>query len=429
MNTPQTLDEVAVSERFSDPAILEYFAQQKSIDRTAAETLEESEASYRHFFEANPHPMWIYDCDTFRFLLVNNAAIERYGYSRDEFLAMTIMDIRPVEDIPLVLESLISQTPATGKRGVWRHRKKDGQIFDVEITLLDFRFRGKTARLALANDVTERRTTEQTLHHIMEGAHCLLWQAEVEEDAEAKLQWKVHFASEQAAQRFIPLHLTSGQDYNAAWYISRPTEDRERTDAYGAREIRAGRSYQQEFRSRSKDGTLHWLSENVHVEVLGEGKWRCTGVCTDITERKLAEEATRTMTRGAQCLLWYAFVEKRLDGFLWVMKMPDEEAAKQFFPVKQSPGQSYVVAWTRSRLPEDDTAMQSRATAALLGGQHEYTQQFRCLRADGEWRWLNEMVSIEVLGPGRWRCVGVCVDITEQKRAEEERDRILHPFA
>ena len=69
----------------------------------------------------------------------------------------------------------------------------------------------------------------------------------------------------------------------------------------------------------------------MRVEVLGEGKWRCIGVCTDITVRKFAEEAARAMTRGAQCLLWYAFVEEQSHGMHWDVEMSDEDNAQQFF--------------------------------------------------------------------------------------------------
>jgi len=566
MNTPETLQE-AVFENGGDPAAFEPPAQQEAVCRNASDTLEDSEASYRYLFEANPQPMWIYDCETLQFLLVNAAAISRYGYSRDEFLAMTIQDIRPADDVPALLKSIVMKLQNTAKRGVWRHQKKNGEILDVEISVHDFPFRGKTARLALINDITEHRrieralqqseqeqrqlaehlekererlaeaqaiakvgswdlnlTTnvlfcseetyrifgmdwtgsgdsyetflervhpddranvnrayteslanripysidhrlqmadgsihivherckteydaaghpirsvgtvqditeqkqaEQALQHIMEGAHCLLWQAEVEDVGEEYLRWTMHFASEQAAQRFLPLHVTGKRSYADAWHLSRPAEDRERTDRYGAQEICAGRSYQQEFRCHGKDGALHWLSENVRVEMVGEGKWRCTGVCTDVTERKLAEEAARTMTRGAQCLLWYAFVDEQPHGLQWYIETPDEEAAQQFFPVAQGPGVSYTEAWARSRMPEDSALMDAIGTEALLSGKQEYTNQFRCLRADGEWRWLNETVRIEALTPGHWHCVGVCMDVTEQKRAEEERDRFF----
>ncbi|MCW3099389.1 MAG: two-component system sensor protein, partial [Chthonomonadaceae bacterium] len=424
MNTPPLSDATTTSDNSIDSAVLEPRAQQESDRPGVADPIEHSEASYRYLFEANPQPMWILDCETLRFLLVNDAAIEHYGYSQDEFLAMTLMDIRPAADMPLLSEALLNEMksggPSKGKRGIWRHKKKNGQIIDVEVTGNSLHFRGRAARLGLVHDLTERRQAEQALQHIMGGAHCLLWQAEAEEIGDGQLRCDIQLTSEQAAQRFLPLYLSEGQEYQDAWRLSRPQEDRERTDRYSAQEIRAGKSYQQEFRCRSKDGVLHWLSENVRVEALGEGKWRCIGVCTDITERKLAEEATRAMTRGAQCLLWYALVEEQPHGLRWLMEMPEEEAAQQFFPVKQSLGQSYVVAWTRSRMPEDGAIMDTRSAAALRSGQQGYTQQFRCLRADGEWRWLHETVRIEALTPGRWRCVGVCTDVTEQKRTEEE---------
>jgi len=282
-----------------------------------------------------------------------------------------------------------------------------------------------TARTLFDFNITGQKQTEQALHQILEGAHCLLWTAEIGEALDRPFHWKIQFASEQAAQRSIPLSLTDGMSYGDAWHHARPIEDQERTDRYGEQEIRAGRSYQQEFRCYSNDGALHWLSENVHVEVLGEGKWRCFGVCTDITERKLAEEAARAMTRGAQCLLWYGVVEEQPHGLHWTIEIPDEETAWQFFPVAHSPGMSYGQASVRARMPEDNPIMDARAEEALRTGKQGYTNQFRCLRADGEWRWLHETVRVERLEPGRWRCVGVCTDITEQKRAEEERDRFF----
>jgi PAS domain S-box-containing protein len=373
--------------------------------------------------------MWICDYETQRFLLVNDAAVEHYGYSREELLSMTLKEIRPAEDLALLSVALRNEAESggagKGTRGIWRHRKKNGQIIDVEVTGNELQFQGRRARLGLAYDITERRQSEQTLYHIMEGAHCLHWQAEIVDVGAEHLQWTIQIASEQAAQRFLPLDVPAGTPYSDAWYFSRPVEDRDRSNIYAEREIRANRSYQQEFRCHSKEGALHWLSENVRVETVSAGRWHCIGVCTDVTERKLAEEATRAMTRGAQCLLWYAFVEERPDGLHWDVEMADEEAAWQFFPVARSPGMSYHHASARARLPEDDTAMGARARAALLGGQREYTHQFRCLRADGEWRWQNETVRVEALSPGRWHCVGVCTDITDQKRAEEERDRFF----
>lgn len=123
----------------------------------------ESEERYRLLFESNPHPMWVYDLQTLAFLAVNEAAIYQYGYSREEFFSMTIKDIRPVEDIPALLEKVSKVPEGFDEAGLWRHLKKDRTIIDVEITSHPMTFAGRRAELILANDVTERRLLEQEI--------------------------------------------------------------------------------------------------------------------------------------------------------------------------------------------------------------------------------------------------------------------------
>ena len=119
------------------------------------------EQEYRLMFDANPQPMWVYDIKTLHFLDVNHAAVSVYGYSRDEFLSMTIADIRQPEDIPTMQASV--NTPRTGARrdGPWRHLRRDGTALWVEVAASFLQFDGRQARLILAVDVTERHTIEQ----------------------------------------------------------------------------------------------------------------------------------------------------------------------------------------------------------------------------------------------------------------------------
>lgn len=121
------------------------------------------EDKYRLLFEANPHPMWVYDLATLQFLAVNDAAIRKYGYSRDEFLSMTIADIRPKADVPALLETVAHSSGGLDESGVWRHQKNDGTIIFVEITSHALRFEGRPAKLVLANDITQRRQAEEAL--------------------------------------------------------------------------------------------------------------------------------------------------------------------------------------------------------------------------------------------------------------------------
>ncbi|MBI3194384.1 MAG: PAS domain S-box protein, partial [Ignavibacteriae bacterium] len=135
--------------------------------KTSEQALLESEKRYRHLFELNPLPGWVYDADTLIFLAVNDAAINYYGYSRDEFLAMTLKDIRPKEDIPKLLESTKQKTTPTYQHsGPWRHKKKDGSIIDVEVSSHTLTFMGRASRLVLVKDITEQKRSEEQLRNL-----------------------------------------------------------------------------------------------------------------------------------------------------------------------------------------------------------------------------------------------------------------------
>jgi two-component system sensor histidine kinase/response regulator len=112
-------------------------------------------------FETHPLPMWVYDLDTLRFLQVNETAVRHYGYSREEFLSMTIADIRPREDIPRLLQSVQPDRTGSYSAGMWRHCKKDGSLIDVEIVAHRMPFEGRRAEVVLAIDVTERTRADE----------------------------------------------------------------------------------------------------------------------------------------------------------------------------------------------------------------------------------------------------------------------------
>ena len=128
----------------------------------AQRLLRESREQYLQLFESNPLPSWVYDVETLRILAINEAAVRQYGYSREEWLNMTIEDYRPREDVRRLHEFLrtIRDVPEGIGHGPWRHQKKDGTIVDVEIAFHALTYDGRPARLALVNDVTERKQME-----------------------------------------------------------------------------------------------------------------------------------------------------------------------------------------------------------------------------------------------------------------------------
>lgn len=144
---------------------------QRALEETVAvrtTAWRESEAQYRLLFDSNPLPMWVFDRNTRHFLAVNEAAIRHYGYSREEFLGMTILDIQPAAEVARVLDLL--SKPSRGLQGAesGKHCKKDGSIIDVEITSHDLDFRGVEAALIQAHDVTERKRSEERLSESQE---------------------------------------------------------------------------------------------------------------------------------------------------------------------------------------------------------------------------------------------------------------------
>ena len=111
---------------------------------------------FRLLFQHHPEPMWIYDLDTLRFLDVNNAAVEQYGYSREEFAQMTISEIRPSTELERLARDLAEPRPDLQHSGVWQHHRRDGSMISVEITSHKLTYGDKSAALVIARDVSER---------------------------------------------------------------------------------------------------------------------------------------------------------------------------------------------------------------------------------------------------------------------------------
>jgi two-component system, cell cycle sensor histidine kinase and response regulator CckA len=131
--------------------------------RAGEKALRASEAQYRALFEQAPFPKFLFDHETLRFLAVNEAAIRHYGYSREEFLRMTMEDIRSREDSPLPPSDVHVIPPGNASAGSWRHTRKDGTVIDVEIAIQKFVLDGRPCGLAVALDVTERNRMERQL--------------------------------------------------------------------------------------------------------------------------------------------------------------------------------------------------------------------------------------------------------------------------
>ncbi len=214
----------------------------------AAAELRTSEARYRELFDSHPHPMWVYNVDTLAFLAVNDAAVANYGYSRAEFLGMTLKDIRPAEDVPLMLHGVSNHRFENDLQpSVWRHRRKDGSLILVDTTSHTLRFDTQVAKLILAQDVTERehalgqlRKLSLAIEQSPESILITDLDARIEYVNEAFVRATGYSRDEAIGQNPRILHSgkTPRETYQAMWEA-----------------VRQGQPWKGEFHNKRKDGS------------------------------------------------------------------------------------------------------------------------------------------------------------------------------
>ncbi|HSD02894.1 MAG TPA: ATP-binding protein, partial [Gaiellales bacterium] len=137
--------------------------RRKEAEQALLDQLGRSEEEYRTLFDLHPNPIWVYDLETLRFLAVNAATVRQYGYSRQELASMTIADIRPQDEVEAMLAAVGSVAQGATRSGPWHHRKRDGTVFEVEISSHTITFGGRRGEVVMAIDVSERRALEQQL--------------------------------------------------------------------------------------------------------------------------------------------------------------------------------------------------------------------------------------------------------------------------
>jgi len=283
--------------------------------KLAEEALRASERHYRVLFENNPHPMWVFDLETLRFLAVNDAATNHYGYSRDEFLAMAITQIRPEEEVPRLMERLASAEEDLDDTGVWRHRTKDGRTISVHIATHAIEFGGRRARLVLAQDVTKRRAAEEALlksQALLRMASKISrlggWSLDV---ADRTMTWSDEVRAIHEMPEGYSATLEEGMDLFAPEY--RETIKKAFEDC-----ICHGTPYDLEIEKFTASGRRIWI-RTMGEAVRGEGGAviRVQGALQDITDRKLAEEALRQK----EFLLRIAGKVAQVGG--WAIDLPD----------------------------------------------------------------------------------------------------------
>lgn len=250
----------------------------------AIELAKKEEQKYRDLFDLSPLPQWVFDTETLAFLDVNEAALQHYGYSKAEFLQMTIKDIRLVQDHPL-LDKIIEDRVDRGVyfAGSVKHRKKSGEIITVKIESNAISFEGRTARLVLAIDVTEKLKAKRELEDSIERYNMV-------SKATSDVIWDWDIQTDQLIFN-KGIKGIFGYDIACAdnsWFNSRvhPDDLEELVDEMKRSIVKKETKSISEYRFRCADGTYKYVQDRSFLifDVTGEPV-RMIGSMRDMTER------------------------------------------------------------------------------------------------------------------------------------------------
>jgi PAS domain S-box-containing protein len=184
-------------------------------EKEAEDKIRKSEEKYRQIFYDNSFPMFLYDFDTLNILECNDATLVQYGYTREEFLELSILDIRPPEDINLVKNNIAGKSNEMGNR-IWRHRRKNGEVIMVEVYIYTIEYAGKKVRQAQIHDVTERLRLSAALEDFRIKQQKAVTQATIkgQEKEREQLGIELHDNINQilaTAKLYLDFSMTSGE--------------------------------------------------------------------------------------------------------------------------------------------------------------------------------------------------------------------------
>ncbi len=378
------------------------------------------EERFRLLFQAHPLPMWVYNLETYRFLEVNEAATTKYGYTREEFLSMNILQIRPERERQRLLENLKGPRKPLEHSGPWTHRLKDGREILVEIHSHAIEYANRPAVLVVAIDITEKLQAEAT-RRLLERALQASHEAMLLTDREGRILWTnpaftqmTGYAPEEALGK-NPRFLKSGVHDQAFFKHLWDT-------------ILSGQVWRGEIVNRRKDGSLY--TERMTITPVQENGeiTHFIAIKRDSTEEKKREAALRESearfrtlaeTAPAFILIWQAESAEQPETARLVYVNPEALRLTGYSleEVRSRPIWEFVH-------PQDRELVRKQGLARLRGEGVPVHYPFRILTKEGEVRWL-DFSAARVELSGKPAILGIGLDITEAK----ERELTLEGFA
>jgi diguanylate cyclase (GGDEF)-like protein/PAS domain S-box-containing protein len=256
--------------------------------KEAEQALRSSEERYRDLFEASPLPIWVWDGETLDILAVNQAAIQHYGFTRDEFLRMNVRDLWESSDAARYEEHIRDRAELHNLQLQRRHRTRDGRAIDVEVTARRFVLSGRTVWLTLVNDITDRKRAEAALRESEEQFKQLagnipqaFWITDV------RHRDTIYISPAAAGMLGRPLQ----ELYRNARCLVQAVHPEDRRRVHDARKFAMRGGYDETYRVVRPDGTIRWVNDRAFpVQDESGNVYRIAGIAEDVTEKKFAEE-------------------------------------------------------------------------------------------------------------------------------------------
>jgi len=290
-----TFFEVQINPVFNQEKVhigVSIIAKNVTVAKIAMQAMQHSEEKYRTLFYASPSPMWIFDMESLQIMDFNDSVLSTYGYSKQELLSMTILDIRPEEDKPAIIELFKNDKLNQGSThfGVWRHLKKDGTLIYIEKTAHSILFNGKPCMIEICNDVSDKLKIEKQLQlsnerygFVTKATFDAIWDLNLVDD---DLYWGEGFES------LFGYKAENNKGDIVGWYEHIHGEDRQRILQSINTLIKGKNSnWVEEYQFKKADGVMAYVRNKGIVIRDKKGKAiRMIGAMQDITDQKIEEQ-------------------------------------------------------------------------------------------------------------------------------------------